>query len=65
MSALPSRRYRVVVIEWLSHVAVIDSESESAAEAKARELWDAQAESECFSFEDSGIDGVMVDEMPC
>jgi len=62
MSALPSRRYRVVVLEWLSHVAVIEATSSEEAEAKAMELWSSNDETEVFSFNDSGIDGVQVEE---
>jgi hypothetical protein len=55
--------YRVVVIEWLSHTAVIEAESRQHAETEARRLWAQNAESEIFSFEDSGIDSVLVEEM--
>jgi len=63
MSALPSRRYRVVVLEWLSHVAVIEATSAEEAEAKARELWSSNDETQAFSFNDSGIDGVQVEAL--
>jgi hypothetical protein len=63
MSALPSRRYRVVVLEWLSHTAVVEASSKEEAEAKGLDLWNA-ADGESFSFEDSGIDGVVADELP-
>ena len=56
MSTLPVKRFRVVVIEWLSHDAVI--EAPEAAEAEARRLWADNAEHEGFSFDDSGIDGI-------
>jgi hypothetical protein len=55
--------YRVVVIEWHSHTAVIEAESRQHAEAEARRLWAQNAESEIFCFEDSGIDRVIVEEM--
>ena len=56
------KTYRVTVIEWLSHKAVIEAEGPEQAEVKARELWANNAEHAVFAFEDSGIDGVMVDE---
>ena len=64
MSA-PSLRpaYRVVVVEWLSHTAVIEAESARHAEAEARRLWAQNAESAIFSFEDSGIDAVVAEVM--
>ena len=58
-----TKTYRIVVIEWRSHTAVIKASSAPAAEAKARELWARNAEHEVFTFEDSGIDGVSVEEM--
>jgi hypothetical protein len=64
MSALPARRFRVVVIEWLSHDAVIEAPDAEAAEAQARWLWADNGEHELFSFDDSGIDGIHVEELP-
>lgn len=61
MSAFPSRRYRVVVLEWLSHTAVIEASSKEEAEAKALDLWNEADGS--FSFEDQGVDGVIADEL--
>jgi hypothetical protein len=63
MSAPALKRYRVVVIEWLSHDAVIEAADAIAAEAEARRLWASNAEHELFSFDDSGIDGVQVEEI--
>lgn len=57
------RRYRVVLVEWLSHEGVIDAENPEAAEAQARLLWNRNAEHEVFRFEDSGIERVLVDEL--
>lgn len=62
MSALPLRRYRVVVLEWLSHEAVVEASSKEEAEIKGLDLWNDANGS--FSFEDSGIDGVVADELP-
>lgn len=58
-----NKSYRVTVIEWLSHKAVIEAEGPEQAEAKGRQLWADNAEHAVFAFEDSGIDGVMVDEV--
>jgi hypothetical protein len=55
--------YRVVVIEWLSHTAVIEAESRQHAEEEARRLWAENAEHEIFAFSDGGLDGVMVEEI--
>jgi hypothetical protein len=63
MSVLPLKRFRVTVIEWLSHDGVIEAPDAEAAEAEARQLWDENAEHEVFSFDDSGIDGILVDEI--
>ena len=57
------KTYRVVVIERLSHKAVIAATGAEEAEAKARELWATNAKHEIFKFEDSGIDGVTVEEV--
>jgi hypothetical protein len=63
MSTLPVQRFRVTVIEWLSHDAVIEATDAEAAEAEARRLWAEHAEHEVFSFDDSGIDGIQVEEL--
>jgi hypothetical protein len=63
MSTLPLKRFRVVVIEWLSHDAIIEAPSAQAAEAEARRLWAENAEHEVFSFDDSGIDGIQVEDV--
>ena len=63
MSTLPLKRFRIVVIEWLSHDAIIEAPSAQAAEAEARRLWAENAEHEVFSFDDSGIDGIQVEEV--
>jgi hypothetical protein len=57
------KRFRVVVIEWLSHDAILEAPDATAAEAKARQLWDTNAEHQLFSFDDSGIDGIQVEEL--
>ena len=63
MSAPSSKRFRVIVIEWLSHDAIIEAPDAQAAEAEARRLWAENAEHEVFSFDDSGIDGIQVEEI--
>jgi hypothetical protein len=57
------KRFRVVVIEWLSHDAVIEASDAAAAEAEARRLWATNDEHQLFIFDDSGIDGVQVEEI--
>ena len=63
MSTPVLKRYRVVVIEWLSHEAFIEAADALAAEAEARRLWATNAEHELFSFCNSGIDEVVVEEI--
>ena len=57
------KSFRVVVIEWLTHDAVIEAEDEILAEDEARRLWADNAEHQLFSFRDSGIDGVEIEEI--
>jgi len=59
----PFKSYRVEVIEWLSHRAVIMATSPQHAEEEARRLWAESAEDEIFHFWDGGLDGVMVEEI--
>jgi hypothetical protein len=63
MSTRSLKRFRVVVIEWLSHDAIIEAPNAQAAEAEAHRLWAENAEHEVFSFDDSGIDGIQVEEV--
>ena len=39
MSALPSRWYRVVVLEWISPKAMLEACSKEEAEAIGLDLW--------------------------
>jgi hypothetical protein len=55
MGTLPLKRFRVTVIEWLAHDAVVEAADAQAAEAEARRLWAENAEHQVFSFDDSGI----------
>ncbi len=63
MSAPNFKTYRVVAIEWLSHVAFVEASSVEEAEAKRRELFANNAEHELFKFEDSGLDGFQIEEV--
>jgi hypothetical protein len=56
------RKWRVTVIEWLSHIAVIEAATPEEAEALARQFWAENGEHEEFRFSDSGLDGIVVDE---
>jgi len=61
LSTLP--RFRVVVIEWLTHDSIIEAADAAAAEAEARRLWAENGEHHHFEFADSGIDGIDVEEV--
>jgi len=61
MSQLKS--YRVVVVEWLSHQAIIKAKSARHAGNNARDMWAANAEHDVFRFEDGGVDAVHVEEV--
>jgi hypothetical protein len=63
MSAPTLKQYRVVVLEWLSHKAIIEATDAVAAEAEARRMWENNSEHDIFYFDDSGIDGVQVEEV--
>ncbi len=65
MSAPDLKRYRVVAIEWMSHLAFIEATTPEDAEIKSRELFATNAEHGEFSFEDSGLDGFQIEEEPC
>lgn len=56
------KRFRVTVVEWLSHGAVIEAVDADDAEAQARELWEEGNAAETFHFCDAGIEEVVVDE---
>jgi hypothetical protein len=58
---MPKRRFRVTVIEWLRHDAIIDAADAEEAEELVIDLWNANSEAEIFRFRDSGLDGVVVD----
>ena len=63
MNAPALKRFRVVVIEWLSHDAIIEAPDAAAAEAEAERLWATNDEHQLFSFDDSGMDGIQVEEV--
>jgi len=58
-----NKRFYVTVIEWLSHTGVIEATDAVAAEAEALRLWSEKDECQIFEFDDSGIDGVQVEEI--
>ncbi len=57
------RRYRVAVIEWISHKAVIEATSEAEAAYKARRLWMEGDDNTLFSYESSGFEGAVAEEL--
>jgi hypothetical protein len=52
-----------VVIEWLSHKAIIEAARPEEAETKASEMFADNSEHDVFRFEDSGVDGITVEEL--
>jgi hypothetical protein len=54
------RLWRVTVLEWLSHVTIIEADTAEEAEEKALEL--REVDIEAFRHLDSGLDGVVVEE---
>ena len=63
MTSPPHKSYRVVVIEWLSHKAIIEAASPEEAEAKAAQMFADKGDHDVFRFEDSGVDGITVEEL--
>ncbi len=63
MNAPSLKTYRVVVIEWLSHKAIIEAASPEEAESKAARMFADNCEHDVFHFDDSGIDGITVEEL--
>jgi hypothetical protein len=59
----PLRKWRVTAIEWLSHVAVIEAETQEQAEAQAEEFWAENGGDGVFRFKDGGLDGFFVEKM--
>ena len=58
------RRYRVAVIEWTSYTAEIEATSEAEAAYKARRLWMEDEGGKLFSYESSGYEGEVAEELP-
>lgn len=56
------KRFRVTVIEWLSHVIILDAKDAAAAEDLAAHLW-SELGGDAFRFSDQGIDGFHADEI--
>jgi hypothetical protein len=63
MSAPTLKRYRVVVIEWLSHKAIIEATDGQAAVEEGERLWEEHAERQVFRFDDSGLEGIEAEEL--
>ena len=63
MTTTSVKRYRVVVIEWLSHKAIIEAASPEEAESEAYRMFADNSDHQVFQFDDSGVDGVTVDEL--
>ncbi len=63
MSASTRKRYRVTLIEWLSHVAVVEATSAEDAQEKALEIRETEEEGDGFEFEDGGVSDVMCEEV--
>jgi hypothetical protein len=62
MSNPPKRRWHVTAIEWLSHRAIVEADTEDEARAQAQRLWSENAEHEAFRFSDAGLDGFHIEE---
>ena len=58
------RRYRVAVIEWTSYTAEIEATSQAEAAYKARRLWMEDEGGKLFSYESSGYEGEVAEELP-
>jgi hypothetical protein len=62
--SLAPRRFRVAVIEWTSYKAEIEATSEAEATYKARRLWMEDGDNKLFSYESSGFEGAVAEELP-
>jgi hypothetical protein len=62
--SLAPRRYRVAIIEWISYKAEIEATSEAEAADKARRLWMEGDDNTLFSYESSGFEGAVAEELP-
>lgn len=60
MSEAQTTRYRVTIIEWLSHTSSVDAFDEEAAESTALERWADNNEDPAFTCFDGGVDEVIV-----
>lgn len=56
------KRFRVTVIEWLSHVIILDAPNAETAEDMADTLW-SEVGGDAFRFMDQGLDGFQVEEI--
>lgn len=56
------KRFRVTVLEWLSHVIVVDAADAKVAEEMAARFW-FEGCGDAFRFRCQGTDGFQVDEI--
>lgn len=63
MSALPSRRYRILAIETRTLETYLDATTAGRAEEQAAEWWDADGE-ESFEVKECSFDVVFVEKVP-
>lgn len=59
----PKHKYRVTVIEWLSHTVLIEAEDRDEATEEARRLWLDKDVHDRFEFEDADLETVIADEI--
>ncbi|MGE0371638.1 MAG: hypothetical protein AB7G40_05520 [Hyphomonadaceae bacterium] len=60
--AAGQKRFRVTVLEWLSHVIILDAADANAAEELAGVMW-SDLGGDAFRFSDQGLDGFQVEEI--
>lgn len=53
-------RYRVTLVEWLSHDVLIDAPSQGDAEEIAEQVW-SEIGDDAFRLRDSGTDSIWAD----
>lgn len=61
MSAIPSRQYRVIVVETVTRIVTLAAASRDAAARRARKLRDRGDQS--LAIKGSCIDDVIIDEL--
>jgi hypothetical protein len=55
------RTFRITVQEWTCWKTYVEADSLAAAEAEAQRLWDGEGP-DAFTLDDSGTDGIHVEE---